>query len=658
MSLKRRDPYRKVEIRRRCMLLFWVALAAVLLGRAAEVQVVERFAWREDAAGQQRMSRVVPAPRGRILDRNGSELAVSHWRAAVGIAPGEIQDLEEVVAALEENLGLRPDVARDVSVDTRSWRVVRGRYSMTQVERLRGLRGVHVQGEMRRLYPRENLARGLLGVVQDGVGTGGIEQTMDSVLAGRAGREIVERDNSGRQIPGQVITVQEPVAGRDVVLTIDEDLQALAEELLAMSVDSTGARGGDLVITDPRTGEILAIASLAEGSNNSLSAINAPYEPGSTIKPFTAAALLRHGVASLADSVDTGTGSWDVGTRQINDIYGGGWLTLYQVVQRSSNIGIAKFAERLTEGQQYTNLRDFGFGTRTGVMLPGEAAGILRRPEHWSALSGQSLAFGYELSVTSLQMAMAFGALANDGRLMEPRLIREVRDRDGRSVRFDRPRTVRRAVPPGVTEALKPVLVDVVEQGTGTRARMASFLIAGKSGTARAMGRDGRYEGNAYFASFGAFFPADDPQLLLFAKLDRPSGEYYGGAVAAPLTRAMLEGLLPTRRIPVDRGVLALARRPVPVEPAMGEPLVRFAAATSTLEPLAPGPSADLPDPRRGSMALPDLGGAPIRVALRRLHRMGLRVWLDGGGSVLMTVPAAGTGVAPGDTVRVLGREG
>ncbi len=647
------DTGRKVEIRRRCLLMFWLVLAAVMLARAAEVQVVERLAWRQDALGQHQMSRVVPAPRGRVLDRNGSELAVSHWRAAVGIAPREIQDRDAVVAALEQRLGVNRRTALDVSAGTRPWRVVQGRYSMTQVEGLRGLRGVHVQGELRRLYPREDLARGLLGVVQDGVGTGGIEQAMDSVLAGRAGREIVARDNRGREIVGQVITVQEPLPGRDVVLTIDEDLQALAEDLLAMSVDSSGARGGDLVITDPRTGEILAMTSVNNGSTGSLSAINAPYEPGSTIKPFTTAALLRHGVASLADSVDTGTGSWDVGTRRISDISGGGWLTLHEVVQRSSNIGIAKFAERLTHAQQYTNLRDFGFGNRSGIKLPGEAAGLLRRPERWSSMSAQSLAFGYEISVTSLQMAMAFGALANDGRLMEPRLIREVRDRDGRPVRFGRPRTVRQAVPRRVAEALTPVLVDVVEHGTGTRARMSSFLVAGKSGTARAVDANGRYEPDAYFASFGAFFPADDPQLLLFVKLDRPSGTYYGGAVAAPLTRAMLESLLPTRRMPLDREALVLAWRPAPVEPQTAS-VVHFASSTPEVLALP----ADAPPSRAEGMTVPDLDGEPIRVALRRLHKMGLRVRLEGGGSVRATFPAAGAGIAAGDTVRVLGREG
>ena len=175
------------------------------------------------------------------------------------------------------------------------------------------------------------------------------------------------------------------------MLTIDQDLQAIAEEMLAMAIDSTGARGGDLVITDPDTGEILAMTSMVEGAESTLSAVNTTYEPGSTIKPFTTAALLRHGLASLNDSVDTGVGSWNVNGRRITDIGGGGgWMTLHEIVRQSSNVGIAMFAGLMTEGQQYTNLRDFGFGTPTGIALPSEASGTLRRPEHWSGLSGQS----------------------------------------------------------------------------------------------------------------------------------------------------------------------------------------------------------------------------------------------------------------------------
>ena len=649
---------RRMRLRRGCLLVFWVALAGVLIARAAEVQVVERVAWMEDALGQHQKSKVVPAPRGRILDRNGGELAVSHWRATVGVAPNEVRDREEVQLALVENLGVRPPTALRVSEPTRVWHVVPGRYSMTQVERLQALRGVYVEGELRRLYPREGLARGLLGIVQEGVGTEGVEQSMDSVLAGQAGREVVARDNGGREIPGQVVVMQPPVPGRDVVLTIDQDLQAIAEEMLAMAIDSTGARGGDLVITDPDTGEILAMTSMVEGAESSLSAVNTTYEPGSTIKPFTTAALLRHGLASLNDSVDTGVGSWSVNGRRITDIGGGGgWMTLHEIVRQSSNVGIAMFAGLMTEGQQYTNLRDFGFGTPTGIALPSEASGTLRRPEHWSGLSGQSLAYGYELSVTPLQMAMAFGALANGGWLMEPRLIKEVRDNDGQPVRFGRPRAVRRAVPERVTAALTPVLVDVVESGTGTRARMSSFLVAGKSGTTRATGEDGRYERGAYYASFGAYFPADDPQLLFFVKLDRPVGTYYGGATAAPVTRATLETLLSARQSPIDRGALARVRRRAEPPPPSASP-VRFAVATAEPEAGVWTRAEDPVEDHAGIMTIPVLDGASVRVAVRRLHKMGLRVQLEGAGTVRATVPGAGNGVVTGDTVRVLAAPG
>lgn len=672
---KRPPPYRKVRARRRFVLLSWLLLSAVMIGRAAEVQILERQRWVTDALGQHQKSKVVPAPRGRILDRNGGELAVTHWRASVGVAPNEIEDRDQVVAALVENLGVRSRTARRVSDAARSWQVVPGRYSMTQTSRLRGVRGVHVQGELRRLYPREGLASGLLGTVRDGLGAGGVEQALDSMLAGQAGREIVARDGRGVEIPGQVVAVQEPVAGHDVVLTIDMDLQAIAEEVLSSAVDSAGARGGDLVVTDPVTGEILALASVRRGSERALSAVNTTYEPGSTVKPFTAAALLSHGLAALSDSVDTGQGAWQVAGREITDVHGGGWMTLHEVIQESSNVGIAKFGGRLSRGQQYTGLRDFGFGTPTGVLLPGEAAGLLRRPEQWSGQSSHSLSFGYELAVTPLQMAMAFGVLANGGLLMEPRLVKEVREPDGRPVRFGRPRVVRRVVAPWVAETLTRVLVDVVENGTGTRARMSSFLVAGKSGTARAVRAGGGYEPGAYHSSFGAFFPADDPQLLFFVKLDRPKGEYYGGATAAPVTRTALESLLSARQSPIDRQALARVQRHY-IPPPPTTPLVRFAVAAADGGGANPfrtalaqetglrraggggGARAALVEAPAPAMSVPRLDGASMRVAVRRLHKMGLRVHVEGSGAVAEVVPGPGAAVLAGDTVRVRGGGG
>ncbi|MYI66118.1 MAG: PASTA domain-containing protein, partial [Gemmatimonadetes bacterium] len=653
----------RIRIRRRLLLVAWVLVAVVMVVRSAEVQIVERTAWARDAVNQHQKTRDVPAPRGRILDRNGGDLVVSHWRATVAVAPNEVGDRGAVEAALVDELGVRPQTAARVSDPTREWSVVPGRYSMTQVAGLRGLRGIHIQGELRRVYPREELARGLLGVVQDGIGTGGIEQAMDTVLAGRSGSDLVARDNRGREIPGQVVTVEPPLPGRDIVLTIDRDLQEIAEEMLAAALDSTGARGGDIVVTDPMTGEIMALASIAEGSAAALSAVNTTFEPGSTIKPFITTALLRHDLVSPRDSVDTEGGRWEVNGRVITDIHRGGWMTLPDVIRESSNVGIAKFASRLSEGQQYVALRDFGFGTPTGVPLPGEAAGVLRRPELWSNQSPQSLAIGYELSVTPLQMAMAFGAIANGGLLLEPRLVKEVRDHDGSPERFGQPRVIRRVVPESVIRTLTPMLVDVVDSGTATRARMAAYQMAGKTATTRATGSDGRYEDGAYYASFGAIFPADDPQLLFFVRLDRPDGSYYGGATAAPVTLATLEALLSARQSPIDRVALARSQREH-VAPAAATPLVRFAVATDPVEPEmwvpdpgdagAAGP-AEAPSGTGPAMSVPDLEGASLRVALRRLHKMGLRVRLEGGGTVIATIPEEGMPVVAGDTIVVVG---
>ena len=289
--------------------------------------------------------------------------------------------------------------------------------------------------------------------------------------------------------------------------------------------------------------------------------------------------------------------------------------------------------------------------------LPGEASGVLRRPQDWSLLSTHSLAYGYELSVTSLQMAMAFGALANGGWLMEPQLVREIRDRDGTPVRLGRPRAVRRAVPSDVAEALTPVLVDVVEDGTGARARMSNFRVAGKSGTTRATGKGGRYQEGAYHASFGAYFPADDPQLIVFVRLDRPRRSYFGGEAAAAVTLATLRTLLSARRAPIDREALALAARHAAPPPG-NVPVARFAKADDpALEYWSTGPVPSATTGGTLAMIVPALRGVSVRVALRKLHKMGLRIRLEGGGVVHATVPGAGEAMAAGDTIRVVAHD-
>jgi cell division protein FtsI (penicillin-binding protein 3) len=409
--------------------------ATAVLARAGQVQIVQAAEWREMAEAQHRTDMAIEATRGPILDRDGAPLAVSRERIRVNIAPREIQDLEAVRAVLREELGLsRSEVARLTSND-RVWSVAPDLYAPDVRERLRAVSGVHLERVLQRFHPHGDLARSVLGVVQEGAGRGGIEQAFEPLLGGIPGREVVARDNVGREIPGERVTMVAPRAGGEVVLTLDMDLQEIAQQALEEAVEETGARGGDVVVTDPDTGEVLALVSIRDGRTTALSAVNTPYEPGSTLKPFTVASLLDLRLTSIDDTVDVGDGTWEIEGRTLHDTHTEGRLSIGDALRESSNVGIAKAALSLTPGAQYENLRDFGFGSLTGIELPGEVAGTLRRPDRWSSQSAASLAIGYEISVTPLQMAIAYGALANGGLLMQPRLVREIRSSSGGATR-------------------------------------------------------------------------------------------------------------------------------------------------------------------------------------------------------------------------------
>lgn len=651
--------------RRRLLLSAWMVCAVVICARAVQVQVIQAAQWSALAEAQHMKDKVVVAPRGSVLDRDGAVLAVSREIYRVSVAPNELQDAEAAAKLLEETLDLTPRKAREMVSPERRWRVVPGRFPPTVRDRLAGVRGIHLDRELVRHHPYGDLATGAVGVILDDVGQGGVEQAFDELLRGRPGREVVARDNVGRPIPGETFMVEAPRSGGQVVLTLDLDMQEIARQALEEAIETSQAKGGDVLITDPRTGEILAMVSIHEGKATALGVVNTPYEPGSTLKPFTVAGLLERDAVSLADTVDLGNGTWAVAGRVIRDVKGSGLVTIADALRISSNVGIAKAAQAFTPGQQYETLRDFGFGLPTGIEIPGEVGGLLRRPDLWSRQSAASLAIGYEISVTPLQMAMAYGALANGGLLMQPRLVKEVRDADGRVVQRFEPQVLRRVVSERVARSVSRVLVDVVEDGTGTAAGLGVFKVAGKTGTTRAYTADKGY-GGGHYPSFVGFFPAEDPQLVVFVKLASPRGAYYGGAVAAPVTRATMEAALAARATPLDRGqLLRSVRSTVP-------PPTRSAArfASRTIDPPAPpaealpaavlaAASADFPADGAarpalgpaGAIPVPDVQGLPARVAARRLHGMGFRVQQDGAGSILGTFPAAGTPLLPGDTV-------
>lgn len=646
-------PDRTVVLRRRLLLAGWLLGAVMILTRAAELQVVEAPMWRGAALNQHKKTMDVPASRGAILDRNDVPLAESRERFKVNVAPHELEDRDATAALLSEVLDLSQRKARSITESTKRWVVIAGHYPAAVRERLSGVTGVYLERQLPRFYPHGDLIRAVLGSVQTDRGAGGIEQSYDSILAGHPGQQIQARDSRGEAVPGETVVVAAPQAGGQVVLTLDVDLQEIAHAALSEAITETGAAGGDLLITDPETGEILAMVSLPAGAGAGMASLTSPYEPGSTLKPFTVAAILNNGVATMRDSTDTGAGTWRVAGRTLHDVHPkGGFLTLAEALRVSSNVGVARLAQGLTPSQQFENLRDFGFGASTGLGVPGEASGILRRPEAWSGQSPASLAIGYEISVTPLQMAMAYGALANGGRLMEPRLIQEVRDTHGRTVMKSKPRVVRRVVPRAVTREITPVLVDVVDAGTGTRARLSTFSVAGKSGTARAYDPKGGYAKGGYFSSFIGFFPAEDPQLVIFVKLERPKGAYYGGATAAPVTRATLEAVLAARQAPIDRRALASMAHRVDAPEPSGTPVARFASL-----PVSP-PAPPAEGGATASVPIPDVSGLSPRVAVRRLHALGLRVEWPSDGTIGGTIPAAGTRLSPGDTVRLRTRRG
>ena len=399
---------------------------------------------------------------------------------------------------------------------------------------------------------------------------------------------------------------------------------------------------------DPATGEVLAVASRRRDGSERPSAFTDTFEPGSVAKIFTAAALLALQRVAPAERVSGEDGKYRLGSRTITDEEPLPVLTLADALRVSCNIALVKFAARLAPTEQYAMLRDFGFGAPTGIEFPAEATGRLRPPAEWSGLSAGSLAMGYEVSVTPLQLAVAYAALANDGVLLTPTLIRDVRGPGGDVVAYrHRPEPVRRVVRPEVAAALRALLRGVVERGTGAEAALVNFPVAAKTGTARRV-VGGRYAPGQYTASFAALFPADRAQLVLVVKIDDPrKGSYFAAQTAAPVTRSVLEQALAARTVALDRARLSTAAPRAAAQPLDDDPGVVPYVVTWPFRPDSVPAMADVFRRR----AVPDVAGRPLREAVRALHRRGFRVALKGWGVAHHTWPAAGDSAAAGATV-------
>jgi cell division protein FtsI (penicillin-binding protein 3) len=643
--------------------------AVALVGRAGQVQLWQGRSWAERAARQHVAAADVPAPRGDILDATGLPLVQSRELVRLSVAPREVKDRRALVTALARAGVPAAWTARAADVK-RAWVAIPGRYLPTDVGPAVAMRGVYAQPMGERVAVASDGMRRIVGRMNgEGEPVDGIELALDSVLQGVKGASAVVRDARGRSFESPAAPGVAARAGNTVVLTINHSLQDIADRALADAAARMGAEGGDIVVVDPHGGAVLAMASRRpDPRSTAATALVEPFEPGSTLKPFIAAALLGRGRARADEVVNTHDGTWVYNGRTITDSHKAERMTLAEVIQQSSNIGIVQFAARLSPREEFETLRDLGFGAPTGVPYPSEAAGTLKPPGAWSKPTAASMAMGYEVTVTPLQLAMAYAAIANGGELLEPALVKEVRTPEGEVVYERARRVVRRVMSPEIARQMRAMLVGTVASGTAVDADLATFDVAGKTGTARRTSPGRGYVARQYTASFVGLFPAEEPQYVILVKLDNPVGAYYGGKTAAPISKVVLEAAIAARDAALDRRALARQERP-------RAPLPRDTTAGARRTPGAPRLAAlparetdvagsvpfvvNLAEPVKARpavlplRAVPDVRGLPLRAAVRALHRAGFRVQL-GTGPAGATSPAAGTMVRPGAVVRLL----
>ncbi|HXL10672.1 MAG: hypothetical protein DMD64_10635 [Gemmatimonadetes bacterium] len=632
-----------------------LALLALVL-RSAQVQLVEGRKYAAVAKAQRTERVVLEARRGTLYDRHGLGLALTQETYHLGIAPNELRDPARDAATIARRLRLAPRALERALHRRYAW--FAGPFTTLEVQPLRTVRGVHLEPVLRRFYPSSEFARAVIGRVGDdgrgaGSGGGGLERLLDTLLAGTPGAAVVLKDRAGREYESPARVIAEPVAGNDVVLTIDAELQEIAQRALDDAIDNMEADGGDVVMLDPASGEVLAVASRRADGSMRPSAFTDTFEPGSLAKIFAAAALISFERVRPGERVSGEGGTYRMPGRPtpLTDEHPLPMLTLADAIRVSSNIALAKFSARLHPDEQYGVLRAFGFGAPTGVDFPAESPGRLRPPREWSRPSSASLAIGYELAVTPIQLAAAYGAIANDGVLLEPTLIREIRGPNGAVLYRHRLQPVRRVVSQEVAYKLRDLLRGVVDPGgTGERAALANFQLAAKTGTARRV-VGGRYAAGQYTASFAALFPADAPQLVVVMKIDNPQrGSYFAAQTAAPVTRSMLEQALAARTVALDRGRLSNVASTADRAP-LDEPdgVVPYIVQWPYVPDSASAPAAP-PD-----RIVPNVTGRPLREAARALHGRGFKVVVKGWGVVHHTWPAAGSGAAAGTTVTVFG---
>jgi cell division protein FtsI (penicillin-binding protein 3) len=643
---------RDAAVRTRVLLLAAVLALAFggLTARLGWLMIVKRGELTALAERQYSRTVVLPALRGPILDRRGAPLATSTATESLFVQPRSVGDPVRVAARLAPVLGQPEREVHAALTSARPFVWLRRKLPPTMAEQVRALRepGLGFLPESLRLYPNRELAAHVVGFEGAEGGLEGVERAFNTELAGVSGKVIAGRDALGREVATPHL-LQAPQPGHGVALTIDSTIQYIAEREVDAAYRRTHAKAAMAVVLAPRTGDILAMAIRPTFNPNTFldvpsadywrnRAVTDPFEPGSTFKAILAAAALEEGVVKPDDRINGENGAITLAGTTIHDWKKYGWLTFAEVLQNSSNVGSIKVGLSLGRERYHRYMKAFGFGTTTGVGLAGESRGMLRDPQRWSLLSLPTMSIGQEISVTALQLVAAFGAIANDGMLMQPRLVRSTIDPDGREARRFEPRAVRQVISPETARTLTGLLVRVVESGTGHFAAIPGYAVGGKTGTAQKLDpATGRYSRAPGVLSFVGFAPTDDPRFAMLVMLDEPKNEKWGSEAAAPVFNAIGREILRYLEVP-PRDVQPLQ---IVTGPEVIAPRVRLASTAA--EPV----DAD------GTKRMPDLTGKTLRQALGALEPLQVEVRLAGQGRIVRQMPAAGEPVEPGAVARL-----
>ena len=543
--------------------LAFATVFGMIGGKALLLQVYEGSWLSRKASDQVEDSLISVGKRGTIFDRRGREMAVSIDVTSIAIRPLHVKDVDATVKELSRVLKKKPQEIKERLTTRKPFVWVKRQATPKEAEAVKQLRlpGIEFVAETSRFYPNRTLAAHVLGFTgMDGKGLEGVEFFYDSHLRGTDTSVKVLRDAHGNGFQSEP-PADEDASGKNLVLTLDQSIQFTAETSLAEAVDKYKAKSGMAIVMAPRTGEILALALAPAFNPNAFDdvkkplwrnrAITDPFEPGSTLKVFSAAAALEFANLSPKTTFNCENGAYRIGKNTVHDVHRYGLLTLQDIIKYSSNIGAVKISERVGPEKLHHTLRLFGFGQKTGIDSPGETTGLLMHHKHWSDIDTAAISFGHGVSVSAVQLITAFSAIANDGLLMRPRIVQAITDHQGQIVQQFAPEEVRRVISHQTAATLREILQTVMlPGGTGTHAALDGYSACGKTGTARKIDDSGTYSNDRHVASFIGFAPAENPQVAVLVVIDEPKTQIYGGTVAAPVFKKIAQTALNYLNVP------------------------------------------------------------------------------------------------------------